>query len=241
MAHPSGDFDYETHGSGYAYVRQTDERIASLIQQEIGSSQRIINVGAGAGSYEPLDRIVVAIEPSAQMRSQRPRALSPAIACSAEELPFDDKVFDAAMATVTIHQWADLKRGLQEMRRVTEGVIVLLTFDPIRVPDFWITDYAPELTATESKRFPTIDLISECLGGTTNCKSVPIPFDCVDGFTEAFYGRPELLLDPKVRSAQSSWKKAPEGTEELFEHNLTRALKTGEWDSKFGHLRSQET
>lgn len=241
MASQSGDFDYESHGAGYSFVRRTDPRIADLILGALGSSKRIINVGAGAGSYEPLDRQVIAVEPSAQMRSQRPRHLAAAIDASAEKLPFDDGAFDAAMATITIHQWGDISAGLQELRRVTKGVIVLLTFAPERVPDFWISDFAPALTATESKRYPSVEQIHKCLGGTTSDKFVEIPFDCVDGFTEAFYGRPEMLLQPQVRAAQSAWRLSPPGTEDSFDQNLREALATGKWDHKYGHLRSQPT
>lgn len=237
----AGDFDYESHGSGYSFVRKADPRIEAVIHHALGSAQRIINVGAGAGSYEPLDRHVVAVEPSAAMRSQRPRHLVPAIDASAEKLPFDDNAFDAAMATVTIHQWKGLEQGLKEMRRVTTGPIVLLTFDGARVPNYWITDYSPALTETESKRYPTVEFISSCLGGTTKVRAIEVPFDCTDGFTEAFYGRPEIMLNPEVRAAQSAWKMAPAGTEELFHTNLATALNSGEWDAKYGHLRTQPT
>src|SRR3954469_15606234 len=117
----AGDFDYETRGHGYARVRRPDPRIAALIHAALGDARTVLNVGAGAGSYEPTDRYVVAVEPSAAMRAQRPAAAVPAIDAVAERLPFDDNTFDAAMATVTVHQWSDTDRGLRELRRVSRG------------------------------------------------------------------------------------------------------------------------
>ena len=64
MTERAGDFDYETHGQGYAQQRRADPRIAALIHQALGSARTVINVGAGAGSYEPEDRYVLALEPS---------------------------------------------------------------------------------------------------------------------------------------------------------------------------------
>src|SRR4051794_26583567 len=121
---PAGDFDYERRGAGYAAVRRRDPRIAARVHAALGDSRTVLNVGAGAGSYEPADRYVLAVEPSAAMRAQRPREAAPAVQAVAEHLPFDDDAFDAAMATVTVHQWPDLAAGLREMRRVARGPVV---------------------------------------------------------------------------------------------------------------------
>lgn len=130
----AGDFDYDRHGQGYARQRRTDPRIAARVHAArvhaaLGQARTVINVGAGAGSYEPEDRHVVAVEPSAAMRAQRPRHLAPALDAVAERLPFDDDSFDAAMATVTVHQGSDTEQGLRELRRVSHGPVVILTFD----------------------------------------------------------------------------------------------------------------
>ena len=129
MGPPAGDFDYEAGGTGYGVQRRTEPRIASLVHDALGDARTVINVGAGTGSYEPDDRYVVAIEPSASMRSQRPSHRAPAIDARAEQLPFDDNSFDAAMAMVTIHQWPEPETGLKELRRVSRGPVVILTFD----------------------------------------------------------------------------------------------------------------
>ncbi len=173
-AAPAGDFDYERNGSGYAARRRPDPRIAALIHRALGDARTVLNVGAGAGSYEPDGRYVVAVEPSATMRAQRPPDRVPAIDATAERLPFDDDSFDAAMATVTIHQWSDPDTGLLEMRRVSRGVVTIMTFDAPALEEFWLCDYVPEVIAVEQRRFPPISRIVRTLGGSAEVVSVPI-------------------------------------------------------------------
>lgn len=204
-----------------------------------GGAESVINVGAGAGSYEPTDRLVLAVEPSASMRAQRPRWLSPAIDAMAGALPFDDNSFDAAMATVTVHQWADLEGGLRELRRVSRGPVVILTFDPDAAGQFWLADYAPELVSVERRRDPPIEHILNVLGGTAEVSVVPIPIDCVDGFTECYYARPESFLDPAVRRAQSGWSFLDRPTTNGAIDRLRTDLGSGAWDRRFGALRTQ--
>src|SRR5690349_10208953 len=154
----SGDFDYERFGGGYSAQRRTDPRVASHVWAALGDAETVLNVGAGAGSYEPEDRYVVAVEPSAAMRAQRPPG-RPAVDAAAEALPFDDDSFDAAMAMITVHQWRDLERGLAELRRVARGPVVILTFDPDALLDFWLADYVPELLEAERPRMPPLDVL----------------------------------------------------------------------------------
>jgi len=235
----AGDANYGAIGSGYVHFRQPDPRIAAFIHAALGDAETVLNVGAGAGSYEPTDRSVTAVEPSASMRAQRPAHLPKAIDAVAENLPFPDRAFDGAMATFTIHQWPDLAKGLIEMRRVARGPIVLLTCDPDLLDRFWLNDYAPDAIAVEGRRYPSVRRITEALGGTVDVQSVPIPLDCVDGFNEAYYGRPEMLLDPAARQACSAWSfVAPEAVRR-FENDLRRDLTAGAWDARFGALRSQ--
>lgn len=235
----AGDADYGVIGKTYARFRQPDPRIAAAIHAALGDARRIINVGAGAGSYEPDDRDVTAVEPSATMRAQRPPHLTTAIDATAENLPFPDKSFDAALASVTIHQWSDLPRGLSELRRVTRGRIVLVVADPERLRDFWLNHYAPEALAEESRRFPAIATVSALLGGVVRVQAVPIPFDCKDGFNEAYYGRPEMLLDRDARVACSSWSFVSPEVVARFERDLSSDLENGVWDARWGALRTQ--
>ena len=233
---PAGDFDYEARGAGYATLRRTDPRIAAYVHAALGDARTVLNVGAGAGSYEPEDRYVVAVEPSAQMRAQR---RTPAVIAVAEELPFDDDSFDAAMATVTIHQWPYLESGLSELRRVARGPVVILAFDNAAMHDFWLDEYIPEVFAAEHARDPGLERVTRVLGGRATITKVPIPIDCVDGFIEAYYARPEALLDPAVRAAQSVWAFADPAAVERGLERLRDALESGEWDARHGHLRTQ--
>jgi SAM-dependent methyltransferase len=196
----------------------------------------VINVGAGAGSYEPDDRWVVAIEPSATMRAQRPPGCAPAIAARAESLPFDDDSVDAAMASITIHHWEPPQAGLAEMRRVARDRVVVFTFDMSALPP-WQLDYLAEGIEFEAPRFPTIDAVAAALGGRITIESIPTPADCVDGFFEAYWNRPEKLLDPEVRASQSFWKIVPDGAEERMIGRLAADLESGAWDEAHGHLR----
>lgn len=237
----AGDADYGRIGVRYTTYRQPDARIEAAILRALGDSRSVLNVGAGAGSYEPRDRDVTAVEPSSTMRAQRPADRVLAIDASAEQLPFADLAFDAALATFTVHQWADLARGLAEVRRVTRGPVVVLTCDPTALDRFWLNDYAPEVIATEARRYPPIDTIAAALGARSRVEILPVPLDCTDGFAEAYYGRPEALLDPGARLAQSAWSFVGRDVEARFERALRADLGSGAWDARLGHLRAQPT
>lgn len=235
----AGDVDYDHRGGGYASRRRTEPRIAARVDEALGSATSVLNVGAGAGSYEPVGRRVVAVEPSETMIAQRPAGAGPAVRGVAGALPLADDVVEASMAMVTIHQWPDPATGLAEMRRVTTGPVVVLTFDPETLDLLWLAEYVPELLAAEARRYPTIPSLVDALGPGTRVEPVPVPFDCVDGFTEAFYGRPEAFLDPAVRGGQSAWTFVPDAVEERFVTNLADDLASGRWDRRHGHLRQQ--
>lgn len=153
----AGDADYGVIGTSYSRYRQPEPAIAKQVLDALGNASTILNVGAGAGSYEPTNRAVTAVEPSASMRAQRPQWLSPPVDASAEALPFADGAFDASMATFTVHQWRELETGLTEMRRVTRGPVVILTCDPEALDRFWLHHYAPEVTAAEARRYPRLE------------------------------------------------------------------------------------
>lgn len=236
---PFGDVDYNAHGHDYSTLRKPDPRIAAQIRAALGPARTIINVGAGTGSCEPTDRRVVPVEPHATMRAQRPRHLAPAVRATADNLPFDDDAFDAAMACLTIHHWPDKAKGLAELRRVTRGPIVILTFDFDALGNFWLMDYAPELVPAERTRMGTIDELRALLAPrASRVDQVPIPIDCTDGFTEAYYARPERLTDPRVRAGQSVWKFVPKEIENRFEQQLKADLASGHWDRKYAHFRT---
>ncbi|MFB7361271.1 class I SAM-dependent methyltransferase [Streptomyces hydrogenans] len=226
-------------GSGYSAHRRPDGRIARFVARALGDGRSVLNVGAGAGSYENIGGTVTAVEPSASMRAQRPDGLAPAVDAVAEDLPFADGAFDAAMTLFSVHQRSDVRAGLREMRRVTSGPVVVLTCDPALVRDFWLYAYAPAVLDTEARRYPPVGEIAAALGGAVSVEAVPIPLDCTDGFDEAYYGRPEMLLDPAARQACSAWSFVDDGTREHFDRALRDDLASGAWDARFGHLRSQ--
>jgi SAM-dependent methyltransferase len=230
--------DYETHGRGYARGRRTDPRIAARIHEALGDARTVLNVGAGTGSYEPPDRCVLAVEPSATMRAQRSLDAAPCIDASAESLPLDDYSVDAAMACVTIHHWPERARGLAELRRVARGPVVVFTFDLAELIG-WQRDYFAEPIAIEEPRFGTPGQVAAELGGAVRIERIPTPGDCADGFFEAFWNRPEAMLDPAVRSSQSIWELIePAAVERIF-GRLAGDLESGRWDEKHGALRER--
>lgn len=235
----AGDVDYGAIGGSYARFRQPEPSIAAQIFSALGDARSILNVGAGTGSYEPANRHVTAVEPSASMRAQRPANLGVAVDAVAEDLPFADASFDAAMAIVTVHQWSNLEQGLAEMRRVTRGPVVLLVADPDVMGDYWLNDYIPEVRAIEASRFPPLARLAKALGQRVAVQPVPIPLHCRDGFNEAYYGRPEAFLDAEARLACSSWSLVSEAVVARFVDHLARDLANGRWDERHGHLRSQ--
>lgn len=234
----AGDADYSVIGADYAAYRRADPRIFSAIEAAFGTARTVVNVGAGAGSYEPADRDMTAVEPSAAMRAQRPPHLARAIDATAESLPFPNDAFDAALASFTVHQWGDLRAGLRELRRVTAGPVVVLTCDPAALDRFWLRDYAPEVIVTEASRYPPTAAIVEGLGGTLDVSAIPIPLGCTDGFGEAYYGHPEALLDPGARRANSAWSFVDDAVSERFERSLREDLDSGLWEARYGALRA---
>jgi len=235
----AGDANYGAIGRDYSRYRQPEPLIAEVISTALGQARTVLNVGAGAGSYEPLNRDVTAVEPSASMRAQRPHHLAPAMDAVAESLPFPDGHFDASMATFTVHQWTDLASGLVEMRRVTRGPVIILSCDPDLVQRFWLNEYAPEVLATEARRYPALDRIGAALAGQVSILPVSIPLHCKDGFNEAYYGRPERLLDEGARLACSAWSFVSRSTADFYIEQLRQHLGDGTWDQHLGHLRTQ--
>jgi SAM-dependent methyltransferase len=232
--------DYEEIGRAYARRRRADPRIAARIHTGLGDARTVLNVGAGAGSYEPEDRWVLAVEPSATMRAQRPSDAAPAIVARAEALPLDDDSVDAAMACVTIHHWQPPEAGLAELRRVARGPVVVFTFELDHLPP-WQLEFLREGVELERPRFQSIEAVAAALGGRTRVERIPTPADCTDGFFEAFWNRPEALLDPAVRASQSLWALLDPEVEERIVARLADALESGAWDAAHGHLREQSS
>jgi SAM-dependent methyltransferase len=223
---------YDQIGLNYANLRKPDLRIAALIQRALGSAETVLSVGAGAGSYEPTDRQVTALEPSAEMIRQRPAAAAPAIRGVAEDLPFADNSFDAAMAVLTVHHWSDKAKGLAEMRRVARGPVAVVTFDPAH-RGCWLTDYVPQLATLDEAQMPCMADYGAWLGAV-NVEMVPIPHDCSDGFLYAYWRRPHAYLDPKIRAAMSSFWKIDGFAAGM--DRLADDLASCAWEARYGEL-----
>jgi SAM-dependent methyltransferase len=220
---------YDTIGATYTVTRRTEPRIAAQVWAALGDARTVLNVGAGTGSYEPPDRYVLAVEPSALMRSQRLPDAAPCLVGSAENLPFDDQSFDAAMAFATVHHWQDPIAGLREMRRVARRVVVFThdTSDTGWLGRFWLTrDYLPEVADLIAGRPSVTELASAC---GARMEPVPIPWDCVDGFFEAFWRRPEAYLVEKVRRGVSVWARVGPHAEQRAVRSLGDDLASGRW------------
>ncbi len=222
---------YDTIGATYTVTRRTEPRIAARVWAALGDARTVLNVGAGTGSYEPPDRDVIAVEPSALMRAQRPEGAAPCVAATAESLPFEDQSFDAAMAFSTVHHWQDPIAGLREMRRVARRVVVF-TFDSNDTGwrrRFWLTrDYLPEATALRACRvLASLTELARAIGA--RMEPVLIPWDCADGFFEAYWRRPEAYLEDHVRRGISVWARVGPDAEQRAVRSLRDDLASGRW------------
>jgi SAM-dependent methyltransferase len=225
----SGAQLYDTIGGTYTATRRTEPRIAAQVWAAFGDARTVVNVGAGTGSYEPPDRDVTAVEPSALMRAQRPAGAAPCVAATAESLPFEDQTFDAAMAFATVHHWPDPIAGLREMRRVARRVVVFThdSTDAGWLRRFWLTrDYLPEVADILIGR-PSLTELARAIGA--RIEPVLIPWDCADGFFEAYWRRPEAYLDDRVRRGISVWARVGPEAEQRAVRSLRDDLAAGRW------------
>jgi SAM-dependent methyltransferase len=228
---------YDMIGLDYSALRRPDPRIAAAIHAHLEDAACVLNVGAGAGSYEPAHLKVTAVEPSAAMIQQRPASDAVVVQAAAEDLPFVDKSFDASMAILTVHHWSDVRKGLRELRRVTRGKIIILTCDPLAT-NFWLLDYIPELGTLDQQQMPGMADFEAALGPVQRI-AVPIPRDCSDGMLCAYWCRPAAYLDPKVRRSMSSFWKIGDVTEPL--QRLKEDLESGAWERKNSRLLDHES
>ncbi|MGA8744451.1 MAG: class I SAM-dependent methyltransferase [Solirubrobacterales bacterium] len=218
-------------------MRRSDPRIGARIEAALGNARTVVNVGAGAGSYEPPDREVTAVEPSAEMIAQRPADGAPVIQACAENLPFPDDSFDAGMAVLTVHHWSDPAAGLRELRRVTRRRILIVAFDPGALTSLWITrDYFPEMLRLKRRSSLTSTELARRLSPAHSIP-LPVPRDCTDHFFAALWARPELLFEEKVVRPMWVWQSISEEARSAGRERLAADLNSGAWEKRYGYLR----
>jgi SAM-dependent methyltransferase len=227
------DAVYDRIGRTYASTRRADPRIQAAIWAALGDAKTVVNVGAGAGSYEP-PATVLAVEPSVAMIAQRPSGSAPAVQAGAEQIPLADGACDAALAVLTLHHWTDPQRGIAEMRRVARRLVVF-TWDPAFAETFWfVRDYLPESAAFDRARMPPIADVCEWMGGA-EVIAVPVPHDCRDGFFCAYWRRPQAYLDPIVRAGASNLAQLGAAVDRAVA-KLAGDLRSGDWHQRNHHL-----
>lgn len=232
---------YDRLGIGYSRVRRPDPRIATAITQALGDAQSVLNVGAGTGGYEPIDRHVIAVEPSAVMIAQRRPGAAKAVQASAEKLPFPDDSFDVAMALISDHHWTDRNQGLRELKRVARHRVVLFNADPAEAERFWFTtEYLPEfldlIPAHHRRKGAWKQGLHDNLG-PVELEPVLIPHDCTDGFYGAYWRRPHAYLDPTVRAGISVFSLVPPNAVERAVNALSADLQSGTWQNRHNDLQ----
>jgi SAM-dependent methyltransferase len=224
---------YDQIGHSYAGRRRADPRIAAAIENAVDGCASILNVGAGAGSYEPRSRTVVAVEPSRTMIAQRPHSTAPVVQACAEALPFRDASFDAVLGVLTVHHWKEQAKGFVECRRVARSRVVFLTFDCNVGADFWLLDYFPALLRVDRNIFPGVEQFREAFE-SVEVIPLPIPADCSDGFLGAYWKRPQAYLDPLVRQSISTFSKI--GNTDNQVARLKADILSGAWEKRYADL-----
>ncbi len=226
---------YDHTGQTYAQTRQPDSRIAAFVDDALRGMDAVANIGAGSGSYEPTGT-VIAIEPSEVMIAQRPPGSAPAVRAVAEQLPIHTAAVDAALAILTVHHWADLDRGIAEMKRIARRRIVILTWDHTVYREFWLVrDYLPAAADTDARLAVALPRLAALLGDVS-ITPIPVPHDCVDGFGGAYWRRPEAYLDETVRSGMSMLAMTPTALLQDGLNRLRDDLATGAWTWRHGEL-----
>ncbi len=233
---------YDRIGHGYSELRREDPRIAARIRVALGGARSVVNVGAGAGSYEPTAPLVVAVEPSQVMVSQRAASRTPVIRALAQALPLRDASVDAAMSVLSMHHWAPhAEAGVREMRRVAKRRVVILTIDAEVSGKMWLmAEYLHEVAELDRRIFPPIDVIRDWLGPRAEVSVVPIPADTCDWTLMSFWAHPERVLDADARAATSGFARmAPQVVERVVQA-VTDDLRSGAWDDRHGELRCRK-
>jgi SAM-dependent methyltransferase len=237
----AGRSRYDRIGRTYTTTRREDPRLRDAIWSALGDARSVLNVGAGAGAYEPPDREVIALEPSEVMIAQRPADAAPVLRGSAETIPLDDGSVDAAMAILSDHHWHDRRAGIREMRRVARRRVVIFNANPALFARFWFTmEYLPGFVGLIDPKYQQPGVweadLREALGQSVRLEPVPIPHDCSDGFYGAYWRRPEAFLDERVRRGISVFSIVEPAQVERAIEALRTDLESGAWHERHRDL-----
>jgi SAM-dependent methyltransferase len=228
---------YDRIGLTYSRGRRTDPRWMAEIQRALKGARTVVDVGAGTGSYEP-ESTILAVEPSAAMIRQRQANAPPTVRGVAEHLPLRDRVAEVALAVLTVHHWSAWRRGIAELRRISERQVVL-AYDKGFHMEFWLVrEYIPEVADVERER-PSADQIAEEMGADS-MSVLPVPWDFEDAVFPAHWRRPEAYLDPLVRRNCSALAQSDPGAVERGLVRLRHDLETGRWQREHADLLVQE-
>lgn len=235
------DIRYQRIGAGYASQRREDPAVYAHILAALGGAQSVVNVGAGAGSYEPRDRRVLAIEPSRVMVGQRAAGSAPAVLATADALPLADRSFDAALSVLSLHHWDDgRERGVRELRRVARGPVVIATIDPAVSGAMWLmAEYLPEVATLDHRIFPPLDVVARWLGGRSEMRVIEIARDTPDHTLMSFWAHPERVLDADARNATSGFARMDAAVTARVVNAVRADLESGAWDRRHGELRTR--
>ena len=251
---------YDQIGRTYTTTRVPDGRIAAAIAAQLTPSQAagnepkdgltIADVGAGTGNYSnllaDLGHRVVAVEPSAVMRSQaEPRATVTWHEGVAEQLPLHNDSVDVAMSQLSLHHFSDRPQAFREMVRVVRpgGCLVFFTFDIRQCEPFWLFDYFPLLREDALKLPPLPQLVAELQAvGVGEVTVVPfeLPADLSDCFAAAAWRRPELYSRPEVIAGISSLAKSDADVLQPSLERLAADLASGVWEERYGAVLGRD-
>jgi SAM-dependent methyltransferase len=231
---------YDTIGRNYTAHRRADPRWEAVVTTQLGDARRIVNVGAGTGSYEPVGRDLVAVEPSTVMLDQRAAGSAPALRASAAALPLRSGWAEVVMAILTVHHWDDWAGGLDELCRVAPRRIVF-GIDFEMHASFWLlAEYLPEVRHHTLRCAPSANVIAEAIGATTSIV-LPVFRDLHDGVMGAHWCRPESFLDPTVRANASGIALSDPATTAVGIARLEADLASGAWHRSHADLSTCES
>lgn len=210
---------YDEIGATYNGTRQADlyltGRLLDLLQP--APDKLYLDIGCGTGNYTialaDKDVNFYGVEPSETML-QEARSRHKKITWlqgTAENIPVVNNLFDAAIATLTIHHWNDLNKSFSELHRVLKdnGKIVLFTSTPEQMEGYWLNHYFPEMLKKAASQMPSFAIIEQaCMVNgfeIKNTEEYNIQDDLQDRFLYIGKNNPELYFDENIRSGISAF------------------------------------